>query len=86
MCAVPDKAATCRGCGRRLILSYDGFRAHNADGTEAKVCFYGDFVCCRACDVNACVRMESSFPGAGPASRPGCFSMRQIRNNWDEEG
>lgn len=77
--------AKCRGCGRSLALSCDGTRAYNTDGTEAKVCFYGDFVCSRNCDVAACVRMESSMPGAGVASRPGCFSMRQIRNNWDEE-
>ncbi len=78
----PEK---CRGCGRELIMSHDGFHARTAENIEAKTCFYGGFVCSRRCDVKACIEMESSMPGAGFASRPGDFSMQQIHDNWDEE-
>lgn len=64
----------CRGCGREL-----------KKGTGEKKCFYGGFVCSRSCDINACVLMESSMPGAGHVKHPGCFAMDQIRLNWEED-
>ncbi len=80
------RKANCRGCGRVLRLSLDGYRAYvETSYSEAKQCHYGGFVCSRQCDWNACVSMESSMPGAGPATRPGSGSMNQIRRNWDVE-
>lgn len=62
----------CRGCENPTSIK-----------NGAKICFYGGLVCCRSCDWEACMRMESSMPGAGPAKSPGQLSMQRIRDNWD---
>lgn len=57
--------ATCRGCGRLLIgdaYMYGG-SAYLPEGGQAKVCYYGGFVCSESCDRRACLELERSMPG-----------------------
>jgi hypothetical protein len=72
--AVSKAKERCRYCERIIDKLY-----------EARKNFYGWYVCSRPCDIKSCVAMESSMPGAGPASRPGCQSQQQIDDNWAEE-
>lgn len=76
----------CRGCNRILKGTHIPYwRDLQGKLHHAKPCFYGGYVCSRQCDEKACIQLESSMPGAGPAKRPGTFAMQQIRRNWDTE-
>jgi hypothetical protein len=76
----------CRHCGTELTGKpyYTGniYAKRVSDGREARINFYGGFVCCEECDFRACIAQESSMPGAGVARRPSQLAMRQISDNW----
>ena len=83
-----DEVVQCRGCRRVLEGKpyYLGGRAYMPEtGEEAKVNFYGGFVCSESCDRRTCIEMESNFPGAGIATRPGQLSGAKIKSNWEEK-
>lgn len=84
--------ASCRGCGRVLIGRNYCFggrayvpRADGCHGIEAKVNYYGGFVCSRSCDYRSSLELEESMPGhAGQRSlSPNSPAMRHIELNWD---
>lgn len=80
--------AKCRGCGRLLNgTSYHlGGSAYDpATGKQAKVNFYGGYVCSYNCDVRVCLEMSSSMPGAGEAKSLNSFEREQVELNWPEE-
>lgn len=81
---VVQKKVECRGCGKQLISrSYD----HPYDpetGESARTNFFGGFVCSRACDVQACLSMQSSMPGAGIAKHLNTPEREQVERNWGE--
>ena len=75
----------CRGCGKELACSFN-VNVYNPDtGEQAKQNFYGGFVCCRQCDVDACLRMSSSMPGAGIARHLNTMEREYVERNWREE-
>jgi hypothetical protein len=76
----------CRYCGKPLLIRANGVVLDPDTRERLPRNFYGGWVCSRNCDVKACVAMRSSFPGAGPATRPGDLEQRQIDDNWPEKG
>ena len=81
------ETAKCRGCGKQLIgESYHrGRSAYDPKTKErARINFYGGFVCCRSCDIRACLHMSSSMPGAGQAKFLNSLERDQVETNWEE--
>lgn len=81
-----NEVATCRGCGKVLKGKpyYMGGQAY-IPGTskEAKVNYYGGFVCCEACDINASLELERSMPGHGLSQRIiSRDAQRKVISNW----
>lgn len=52
---------------------------------EAKINWYGGFVCSRTCDEKACLAMQSSFPGVGLATIIDSNARRHIESNWADD-
>ena len=84
--------ATCRDCGRELdgdAYCYGG-RAFvprapgsHAPSKEAKINYYGGFVCSEACDYRASLSLEQSMPGHGyQQQRLGSDAQRSLERNW----
>lgn len=81
------ETAECRHCGKALKGTpyHRGGRAYDpATGSEAPACFYGGYVCSEQCDRAACLALESSFPGAGRATRLSCYAEQHVKSNWPE--
>ena len=84
--------AVCRGCGRRLNGSpyFKGGRAYvprqdGSNGQEAKVNYYGGWVCSRGCDHRASLELEQSMPGHGWSQKQvGSEAARRIKANCGE--
>jgi len=74
----------CRNCGEKISVYKNQSAKVDHSKEDAKWNQYGGWVCSRSCDYNACVTMESSFPGAGVTKTPGQSSMRKIKENWGE--
>jgi hypothetical protein len=77
----------CRNCGLVLSSCTGGVfvparKYGNKTRYPAPTNFYGGHVCSRRCDVEVCLRMESSMPGAGKARRVGDLAQKQIDSNW----
>lgn len=88
MSAVKDPAV-CRGCSRVLLgkAYHLGGSAYlpGPDLKNAKVNFYGGFVCSRQCDFNASLEQEQSMPGhTSGQKRLGCFAAEHLEKNWRE--
>lgn len=85
------ETAACRGCGKELNgppyykgrlagqLVYDPVTKQ-----EAKINYYGGYVCSEACDYNASLELERSMPGHIGQKRVGQEAERHIRNNWNK--
>ena len=81
-------SAKCRGCGKPLNgTSYHlGGSAYDpVTGEQAKINFYGGYVCSYNCDVRVCLEMSSSMPGVGEAKSLNSFEREQVELNWPEE-
>lgn len=79
------EAAKCRGCGRQLIGKpyHLGGTAYDPEtGDRVPKNFYGGYVCSEQCDINVCLRMSSSIPGAGPAKWLNSAEALKVRYNW----
>lgn len=77
--------AVCRGCEKPLDGPpyYRGKPAFLPDGKQAKVNFYGGFVCSRDCDYIASKKLESSMPpGAGLFYSLSMCAKQSIKDNW----
>ena len=81
-------SAKCRGCRKRLNGTFyhlGGSAYDPVTGEQAKVNFYGGYVCSYNCDVKVCLEMSSSMPGAGPAISLNSPEREQVERNWSEE-
>ena len=83
----PYQGAECRGCGKALRGTpyYKGGPAYlplEEGGGQAKVNFYGGYVCSQQCDVNAALRLEQSMPGHMGQTRLLPETARRIREAW----
>ena len=78
---------TCRGCGRALNGHpyHTGKAAYSPEhpGVRLPSNHYGGHVCSRRCDIRATLEMESSFPGAGKATRLSPQLQASISRKWD---
>ena len=82
--------AECRGCGKTLSGKpyYTGGNAYDpVTGKQAKVNFYGGYVCSRECDYRASLALEQSMPGhRGQRSlHRGSEAARRIAASWGSE-
>jgi len=85
MSARDDTVARCRGCGRELRGKpyWMGGSAYHPDtGEQAKVNFYGGFVCSRGCDRRASLELEDSMPGAGRSTTLSTYAQQRLESNW----
>ena len=83
-----NATAKCRGCGRVLVGApyHLGGSAYDPNTMErSPVNQFGGFVCSRQCDVNVCLDMLSSMPGAGPAKQLDSFCRAQVTRNWPDQ-
>lgn len=79
------ETAECRGCRIKLNGKpyYMGGRAYHPKTKEqARVNYYGGFVCSERCDFKVCIDMESSMPGAGLATILSSGAKNKIKSNW----
>ena len=82
--------ATCRGCGRKLKgkpYHMGGPAYHPDQGGIIRVCHYGGYVCSRACDIRACIELESSMPRCHTVSEYRQLtgaSKARINQNWPQ--
>lgn len=89
-----EETAQCRHCRKKLTgKPYYTGNKHAVDPVtrkQAKICYYGDFVCSEACDRRACAELEDSMPGHGYGSSKKYGLSREAKNriasNWDGEG
>ena len=79
------KETKCRHCGKRLLQPPHCFAYDPDTGETAPNNFFGGPVCSRRCDVNECLRMLSSMPGAGLARTLDSGCREQVDINWPEE-
>jgi len=82
-----NERAKCRGCGKQLVGEpyFKGKAAYDPETKErARINFYGGFVCSRSCDVQVCLDMSSSMPGAGHAEHLNSLEREQVEINWKE--
>lgn len=81
-----DEVATCRGC--RMVLRgkpyYMGGSAyHPQTGKQAKVNFYGGYVCSEVYDRRASLELEQTMPGHGMQQpRIGQLAQESLNRNW----
>lgn len=83
-----EEKAKCRGCGKELLgkpYHLGGYAYDPETGKQAKLNFYGGYVCSYQCDVRACLEMSSSMPGAGPAISLNSPEREQVELNWGKE-
>ena len=81
------ETAKCRHCRKTLVgKSYHlGGSAYDSEtGERARVNYFGGYVCSRQCDEAECLRMLSSMPGAGPATRLDSLTRESVDGNWQE--
>lgn len=86
-----DERATCRGCNRVLIGRNYFFggqayipRANGAAGENARVNYFGGWVCSRECDYRSSLELEGSMPGhqGQRTLSPNSPAARSIERNW----
>lgn len=82
-----EETAKCRGCGRVLLGKpyYMGGAAFipGPKREQAKINFYGGFVCSEACDRRASLELERTMPGHGfDQTRLSSFAADSLRRNW----
>jgi hypothetical protein len=86
---INSEETNCRYCGRSIIEKTNGAHRYAYIGNSkelAKWNYYGGWVCTQYCDRNACLEMESSFPGAGRATTLSSGAASQVKINWQENG
>lgn len=79
--------AKCRGCGKLLngTAYYLGGHAYHPKTNErCPINQYGGYVCSRNCDVQVCLDMQSSMPGAGRANFLDSPGRRKVQMNWGD--
>ena len=91
MTAPKQEAAECRGCGKALrgkpyYMGGSAYLPLSEGGGQAKVNFYGGFVCSRECDYRSSLRLEQTMPGhAGQKSLHPCSeAARRIASAWGD--
>lgn len=84
--AVVAERAECRGCHQALDGKpyYMGGRAyHPVTREQAKVNFYGGFVCSSACDHRASLELERTMPGHSPGKNLiSSLARASLERNW----
>lgn len=82
-----EEQAKCRHCRKPLLGKpyYMGGPAFIPETNEqAKVNYYGGFVCSQRCDYNASLSLEQSMPGHGSEQKTlGTFAATHHKNNWN---
>lgn len=82
-----DEVATCRGC--RMVLkgkpySAGGLAYHPRTNEQAKVNFYGGYVCSPECDFKSSLELERTMPGHSYTQRDiGTFARQSLNRNWN---
>lgn len=86
-----QETAECRGCGKALrgkpyYMGGSAYLPLSEGGGQAKVNFYGGFVCSRGCDYRSSLRLEQTMPGHAGQERLGLGSeaYRRIVSAWGE--
>lgn len=77
--------AVCRGCGlvlRGKPFYLGGHAYHPRTNEQAKVNYFGGYVCSRECDYRASLEQESSMPGHGGQQRLSPEVSRMIERRW----
>lgn len=92
MLTEPQKAdiqetAVCRGCGCKLTGKpyYTGniYAFDPVTKREAKINFYGGFVCSQECDFRSSLELEKSMPGHGGSQRTiSDMASAKMARNW----
>ena len=81
-----DINAKCRGCGKELTgkpyFTGNLYAFNPKTGEEAKINYYGGFVCSEKCDRNACARLEGSMPGHKYGEMLSSFATTSLSRNW----
>jgi hypothetical protein len=85
-----EETAVCRGCGKQLVGPpyYMGKRAGQSvydpvTKEDAKVNFYGGYVCSEACDYRASLELEQSMPGHGYSQKSiSGTTLAHHKQNW----
>lgn len=72
----------CRNCRKEIHESHTAYAYDPVTKKPAKWNFYGGWVCSEQCDKQACLDMESSFPGAGRATSLSSCAKQQVDKNW----
>jgi hypothetical protein len=80
-----DTKAVCRGCGLELrgkAYYLGGHAFHPNTGAQAKVNYYGGYVCSESCDRRAHLELEQSMPGHGGQRSLAPNTSRWIEAKW----
>lgn len=81
------ETASCRRCGKVLIGNpyYMGGQAYIPETKkEAKINYYGGFVCSENCDIHACLELEQSMPGHGMTQKTiSSQAQKKVNANWN---
>jgi hypothetical protein len=84
--SVEIETAVCRGCGRTLKgrpFCYGGSAYIPETLEQAKVNWYGGFVCSRECDFKASLALERDMPGHGiQQTTLGQSARASLERNW----
>jgi hypothetical protein len=85
---IEKESAVCRGCGTKLIGNpyYMGGNAYlpNKAMDQARVNFYGGFVCSRGCDIKAARELEGTMPGCRDVRWPMAYQDRAaFERKWE---
>lgn len=88
MYSCTETQAVCRGCGKHLHGS-PYFKGGHASvwidekySHEAKVNYFGGWVCSRSCDYRASLELEESMPGHGGQRSLSPEVMARIEGKW----
>ncbi len=77
--------ASCRNCGREFIgkpYRFGGGAWFPKTMEAVPVNYFGGYVCSRGCDVQVCLNMLSSMPGAGRATSLDSGCETSVARNW----
>ena len=86
-----EETAECRGCGKALrgkpyYMGGSAYLPLSEGGGQAKVNFYGGFVCSRSCDYRSSLRLEQTMPGhyRQESLHPCSEAGRRIQAAWGD--